>query len=135
VRSRKRRYDAVVKIDAGGMFVSEPITPEPGSFSTELMAQGLASQPGAFFWRNRRYAVVECISHAKQSSREGARAGGELYLRRQEFTVRLDSGQIARIYVLRQGSRPASGPTAAAKARWFLYSISTADSGEQADRT
>ena len=102
-------------------FVSEPITPEPGSFTTELMARGLASLPAAFTWRNRRYQIIECISHEKQSAPEGGRAGRERYLRRQVFVVRLNSGQQATLYLERQSRRGAS-PRAARK-RWFLYSI------------
>ncbi len=103
---------------ADEQFVSEPITPEPGSFSTDLMATGLASLPGAFVWRNRRYRILECLEHTKQSAPE---PGGELYLRRQVFCVRLDTGQRATIYVQRQPPRGAS--PAAARRRWFLYSI------------
>ena len=83
-------------------FISEPITPEPGSFATELMTLGLASLPAAFTWRNRRYQIRECLDHCKQSSPEAA---GEIYLRRQQFTVRLDSGQQAVLYVLRRAPR------------------------------
>ncbi len=108
-------------------FVSESITPETGSFSTGLMAAGLASLPGAFTWRNRRYRIVECLAHSKLSAPEGGVAGGELYLRRQEFSVRLDSGQRATIYVQRQPPRGAS--PAAARRRWFLYSIEAEPSG------
>ncbi len=104
-------------------FVSEPITPEAGSFSTALMAIGLASLPGAFTWRNRRYRIVHCLAHHKVSTPEGGVAGGEMYLRRQEFSVLLDSGQRATIYVQRQPPRGAS--PAAARRRWFLYSIET----------
>ncbi len=103
-------------------FVSDPITPEAGSFDTGLMAQGLASLPGAFTWRNRRYAIVECLSHEKRSGAEGF--SGELYLRRQVFTVRLDSGQIAVIYLERH-ARPGGNP----KQRWFLYSIQAEPTG------
>jgi hypothetical protein len=102
-------------------FISEPIEPESGSFGTELMASGLASLPGAFTWRGRRYQVLECLEHAKQSTPEGGMGDGERYLRRQVFTVRLDTGQTARLYVQRQPPRGASRE--AAKKRWFLYSI------------
>lgn len=104
-------------------FISEPIIPERGTFDTQLMRSGLASLPAAFDWRDRRYEVVECLSHAKVSSTEGARAQGELYLRRQEFVVRLDTGQIARLYVERQ-TRPGVSREAAKK-RWFLYTITS----------
>ncbi len=102
-------------------FISEPIQPEPGSFSTELMARGLAALPGAFTWRGRRYKVVECLDHFKESAPEGGKAGGERYLRRQVFIVRLDTGQQAKLYVQRQAPRGASGRVS--KQRWYLYSI------------
>jgi hypothetical protein len=102
-------------------FISEPIVPERGSFSTDLMARGLASLPGAFTWRNRRYQILECLAHVKQSTPEGGAAANERYLRRQEFHVMLDSGQAAIIYVRRQAPR-GSNPRAS-RQRWFLYMI------------
>ncbi|MCZ6836632.1 MAG: DUF6504 family protein [Planctomycetota bacterium] len=104
-------------------FISEPITPEPGSFDTTLMAIGLASLPGAFTWRDQRFEIVECLEHVKQTSNEGGTAVGDRYLRRQSFTVRLDSGQIARIYVERQARSGTS--RSSAKKRWFLYSLTS----------
>ncbi len=104
-------------------FISEPIEPEPGSFSTELMARGLAALPGAFTWRGRRYEVVECLDHFKESTPEGGKAGAERYLRRQVFIVRLDTGQQAKLYVQRQAPRGASRRVS--KQRWFLYSITS----------
>ena len=103
-------------------FISEPITPEPGSFGTAAMTRGLAALPGAFTWRGRRYEVVRCLDETKRTAREGHRPDGERYLRRQEFELELDSGEIATIYVLRQPPRGA-GSRAAARSRWFLYSI------------
>ena len=108
--------------------ISEPIEPEPGSFSTELMARGLAALPGAFTWRGRRYEVVECLDHFKESSPEGGKAGGERYLRRQVFIVRLDTGQRAKLYIQRHAPRGASGRVS--KQRWFLYSLVTIAQGE-----
>ncbi len=104
-------------------FISEPIEPEPGSFSTELMARGLAALPGAFTWRGRRYEVVECLDHFKETSTEGASAQGDRYLRRQVFIVGLDTGQRAKLYVQRQAPRGASRRVS--KQRWYLYSIIT----------
>ena len=107
------------------MFVSEPIQPERGSFSPEMMAQGLASPPAAFVWRDQRYEITDCLEHTKQSSREGGRASGELYLRRQQFVVRLDTGQVATIYFERQ-PRPGAS-LRSAKNRWFLYEIESSE--------
>ena len=97
--------------------------PEPGTFSPELMACGLASLPAAFTWRQRRYRIVECLDHHKQSSPESSNPSAERYLRRQVFRVRLDTDEIATLYVLREAR--------AAKRRWFMYSLA---SGEGPDR-
>jgi hypothetical protein len=99
-------------------FISEPITPEPGSFTTELMAQGLAALPRVFAWRGARYEIVECLAHHKQSAPEGGADGGERYLRRQVFDVRLDSGDRATIYMIRHAGRGKTG-----RKRWFLYTL------------
>jgi len=104
-------------------FISEAIEPEAGSFDPAMMAQGLASLPQAFTWRGRRYVIEECLEHTKQTSREGGSAGGDRYLRRQRFRVRLDTGQIATIYFERHARPGASAKTA--KKRWFLYSLSS----------
>lgn len=102
-------------------FVSEPIKPERGSFDPEMMGRGLAALPRAFTWRGTRYEVVACLDHRKVSSAEGGFAQGDVYLRRQEFVVRLNTGQRAIMYVVRS-------PTSAVAAkpgspRWFLYGI------------
>jgi hypothetical protein len=103
------------------VFVSEPIVPQPGSFSTVPMAAGLGSLPSAFTWRNRRYEIVECLDHTKVSAPEGGVEGHERYLRRQMFCVRLHTGQAATLYLERHAPRGAS--PRAARRRWFLYSI------------
>jgi hypothetical protein len=108
---------------ASESFVSEPITPEKGSFLTDLMAQGLAALPGAFEWRGERYQITECLEHHRETSGDGSGTGGGRYLRRQVFRVRLDSGAVATLYVLRQAPRGASRK--AAKNRWFLYSLAS----------
>jgi hypothetical protein len=114
---------AVVSDAPDQEFVSEPIVPEPGSFTTGPMATGLASLPAAFTWRNRRYEIIECLDEAKVSAPEGGVEGHERYLRRQMFSVRLHTGQAATLYLERHARR---GTRRAARRRWFLYSIETA---------
>ena len=75
------------------------------------MVAGLASLPAAFTWRGRRYEIVECLDHHKVSASEGGTARGERYLRRQVFVVRLDTGQRATLYLLRNSPG------------WYMYSI------------
>jgi hypothetical protein len=115
---------AVVSNAPDQEFVSEPIVPEPGSFTTGPMAAGLGSLPAAFTWRNRRYEIIECFDQAKVSAPEGGVEGHERYLRRQVFSVRLHTGQAATLYLERHARRGAS--RRAARRRWFLYSIEAA---------
>ncbi len=109
-------------------FISEPIQPVKGSFQTDLMAMGLASLPAAFIWRGERYEIEEMLSHCKQSSPEGGVEGRERYLRRQQFEVRLHTGQTAVLYLERQPRRGTSRKTA--KQRWFLYAISSGEAND-----
>ncbi len=101
--------------------ISEPITPDAGTFDVDAMATGLAGLPQAFTWRNRHYHIAECLHTEKRSSPEGGVSTNEVYLRRQVFRVRLDSGQTATLYMERQARRGASAR--AARQRWFLYSL------------
>lgn len=103
-------------------FVSEPVRPDPGTFDAATMTRGLAGLPTGFTWRERHFDIVECLDHVKQSAHERGRVDGERYLRRQQFTVRLDDGRIAKIY-----SERATG-------RWFLLTIEP-ESGLNSPRT
>ena len=91
------------------------------------MAQGLASLPAGFTWRDRHYDIVECLEHVKQTGTEGGTAHGDRYLRRQVFTVLLDTGQKAVLYLERQ-SRPGISARAGTQ-RWFLYTIESGGQG------
>ena len=62
--------------------------------------------------------VVEQMGAWKHSSREGAHAGGDLYLRRHYYKLRMSDGTVWTVYFVRQS--PKSG---SAKNRWFLYTI------------
>jgi hypothetical protein len=99
-------------------FISESITPAGGTFDSVAMARGEPGLPAAFNWRGRSYRVVAQVSRWKDTSAEGGRAGGEVYLRRHYFKLHMDSGQVWTVYFVRQ--TPKSGPPAN---RWFLYLI------------
>ena len=101
-----------------GELVSEPITPHAGTGDAGRMAQGEPGLPAGFTWREDSYDVVEQLAAWKASSREGARAQGELYLRRHYFRVKMSDGGVWVVYCLRQ--TPRSGNP---KRRWFLYTI------------
>ena len=109
--------------EPGWQFISELITPEKGSFDVSAMATGLASLPAAFTWRGERCVIEACLEHVKQSGRESF--SGEMYLRRQQFTVRLRDGRLAKIYV--QRSAGAGQSRQSGKRRWFLYAIASGD--------
>ena len=98
-------------------FVSEPIQPQ-GGFNVEVMGRGEPGLPEAFEWRGKVYQVSTRIAQWKKSSREGGRAGGELYLRRHYYELRMSDGSIWTVYFTRQ--TPKSGSP---KSRWFLYTI------------
>ena len=103
-------------------FVSEPITPHGGRFDAAAMGRGEPGLPGGFDWRDEAYEVVERLEAWKESEREKGRAGGELYLRRHCYRLRMSDGSIWTVYFTRQPS-----PSGSAKARWFLYTVDHAD--------
>ena len=101
-------------LPSGETFVSEAVTPEPGSFDAAAMSRGEPGLPRAFTWRGRRFEVVQTLSTWKTSSRER----GELYLRRHWFEVRVASGERMTLYCERQ-TKNRKQP----KARWWLYKM------------
>lgn len=98
--------------------ISEPITPCAGTFDTSRMARGEPGLPTGFTWRGRTADVVEELASWKQSSREGARSGGDLYLRRHYYKLRMSDGALWTVYFVRQPPRSGN-----AKMRWFLYTV------------
>ena len=103
--------------------ISESITPHPGTSDTLRMGRGEPGLPSGFVWRGTSLDVVQELEAWKESSREGTRAGGELYLRRHYFRLRMSDGAIWTVYCTRQ--TPRSGNP---KKRWFLYTIETTES-------
>ena len=91
--------------------ISEPIEPEPGAFDTAAMSRGEPGLPPSFTWRGLTVRVLECLKTWKVSRPE---PGGELYVRRHYFRIRVDDGSDWTVYRLRKGTRHG----------WFLYSIS-----------
>ena len=99
-------------------FVSEPIEPHAGTFDTTSMGRGTPGLPTGFDWRGTSFEIVEKLEAWKDSSREGARAQGELYLRRHYHRLRMSDASVWTVYFVRQ--TPRSGNP---QSRWFLYSI------------
>ncbi len=98
--------------------VSEPITPRTGTFDASRMGRGEPGLPTGFIWRGLSVDVKAELSTWKDSSREGGRAGGDLYLRRHYYRLRMSDGTVWTVYFVRQ--TPKSGDP---KARWFLYTV------------
>lgn len=97
--------------------ISEPITPNAGTFDASAMARGEPGLPAGFTWRGASVAVVERLGAWKRSTREGGGAG-ELYLRRHYFKLRMSDDSIWTVYFVRQTPRSGSP-----KNRWFLYTL------------
>ena len=108
-------------------FISEPIDVPRGAFDASAMATGLAGTPRAFIWRGQEHRIAEVLARTKVTSPEGGKEGNEVYLRREAFTVRLEDGRIAEIYMQRQGPRRRANPSRPPR-RWFLYTITPRDS-------
>jgi hypothetical protein len=109
-------------------FISEPLKPR-GPFNTVAMSRGEPGLPEAFEWHGRVYRVSVCLNQWKKSEREGVRTGGELYLRRHYYELRMSDGSIWVVYFVRQTPR-----TGSPKARWFLYTTTGAESPGDAER-
>lgn len=98
--------------------VSEVLVPQAGTGDTVAMARGEPGLPKGFTWRGELFEWTRVIDAWKESSREGARAQGDLYLRRHYYKLCMSDDTVWTVYFTRQ---PAS--SGSAKARWFLYTI------------
>lgn len=107
-------------------FVSEPLTVAGAGADTTAMGRGEPGLPAAFDWRGATYDVLRRVASWKQSSREGGRAQGELYLRRHYHELAMSDGSRWTVYFVRQTPRGT-----AVNVRWFLYSIEH-DAGDRA---
>lgn len=99
-------------------FISEPLTPEPGTPMASTMAIGEAGLPRRFVWRDETYEVEAVLRHWKSSGREGHSKSGELYLRRHWWKIRTIDGTVMTVYCERQARSHA-----ARKRRWFVYTV------------
>ncbi|GJQ25266.1 MAG: hypothetical protein HBSAPP02_02980 [Phycisphaerae bacterium] len=98
-------------------FISEPITPDAGTFDTAAMATGAPGLPTGFTWREEHHHITEVLSTWKVSEAED-HARGELYYRKQFWKVRTDRGLVATVYAVRKVKRGESP-----RKRWWLYTI------------
>jgi len=98
--------------------ISEPITPLAGTFDASAMGRGEPGLPAGFTWRGETARIVAVLEAWKQSSRESGRAGGQLYLRRHCYRLRMSDDAVWTVYFVRQTPRSGSP-----KQRWFLYTL------------
>ncbi len=99
----------------GEEFISEALTPVPGTLDSAGMARGEPGLPRYFTWRAAEYEVAEVLETWKTSGL----SSGELYLRRHWYRIRTTSGLVLTIYCQRTGM---SGGAKSRKARWWVYS-------------
>ncbi|MEK6643896.1 MAG: DUF6504 family protein [Planctomycetota bacterium] len=102
---------------AGEEFVSESITPDPGTADTTAMAGGRPGLPSGFTWRDHHYKIIEVLEDWKVSEAEDHR-GGERYYRKHFWRVRTDSGDVMTLYAVRH-TKAGENP----RKRWWLYTI------------
>jgi len=99
-------------------FISEAITPVPGTTDTRGMSRGEPGLPERFTWRDQEYEVAEVTSQWKDTG--GCHHGSaERYVRKHWFEIRTTDGTEMRIYFERQ---PRRGQT---KQRWWLQAVTT----------
>jgi hypothetical protein len=95
-------------------FISDPLRPL-GKFDTGAMATGVPGLPQGFEWRGESFQIEAQLDAWKQSA---PTPGGQVYLRRHCYRLRMSDGSVWTVYFTRQTPRCGSP-----KRRWFLYSI------------
>lgn len=100
---------------AWARLVSQPLAPVAGAPSATAAAVGEPVLPGRFRWAGREVTVAEVLERWKSS---GPAEGGERYLRRHWYRVRLTDGRQLTLYFERQAASRRQ-----AKARWWVYTV------------
>ena len=96
-------------------FVSEPMTPVPGTADVSAMSRGEPGLPSRFVWRKQEHVVADLLRTWKSSIKEL----GESYLKRHWYEIVTGSGLVLTIYCERQRRNPTRP-----KARWWVYTVS-----------
>lgn len=105
-------------------FVSEEITPVPGTGRAVDMARGEPGLPIRFTWRGAEYRVAGVI-HRWKTSGPCHHGSGEIYLRRHWYRIRTDPPAVMTVYCERQARSRQR-----AKSRWFLYTLEPVGDGD-----
>ena len=105
-------------------FISEGLKPVTELVAPSSFAIGAPLLPAEFIWRETSLRVSEVLEEWKETSpcRHGS---GEMYVRKHWFRLRLQTGEEVKIYFERQQRFAGAGK----KARWWLFSMKTAESG------
>ena len=111
-------------IDTRESFISEPITPESGTFAAAAMARGEPGLPAAFVWRGRWYAVTRVLESWKSTGADRS-GGSERYVRRHWYRVTTTTGEVMTVYFTRQ---PPAGRSRS-RQRWTLFSMRETSGG------
>jgi len=102
-------------------FISEPITPVPGTFDTAAMARGEPGLPSRFRWRGREYEVAQVL-HTSKTTSPCTHGSPEKYVRKHVYRVRTTDGTEMEIYFDRHPRVKADR-----KRRWWILTASTED--------
>lgn len=98
-------------------FISEAITPVPGTSDAAAMTRGEPGLPARFIWRDREYEVA-AVSQAWKESGPCRSGSAELYLRKHWFRFETTDGSKMTVYFERQPRSRRQN-----KSRWWLYTI------------
>jgi hypothetical protein len=104
----------------GQTLISEPITPEPGTFDTAMMSRGGPGIPRFFTWRGKRYEVLGLIETWTSRERGKGMDRGYTYIRKHFYRIKTTSGEIMTL----QFDRKPRGERG--RERWSLFSTETA---------
>jgi len=100
-------------------FVSEKLVPHGDEFALAPVI-GEPALPLRFSWRRKIHEVKQVRRRWKGVSPDRTHGGDEQYLHRHWYELEMADGTCWTVYFLRQPSS-----ARAAKARWWLYGVST----------
>lgn len=103
-------------------FISEPVTPKPGTFDTSIMATGAPGVPHEFTWRGTEYKIATIVETWKTVG-ACTSGGDEKYVRRHYYRIKTTTGETMTLYCDRQPPRGRSKT----KGRWVLFTMIAAD--------
>lgn len=114
--------DAGLALPPPERLVSQPIRPVDPGDALIAWTVGEPLLPKAFLWQQATIRLEQCLEKWKESA---AAEGGERYVRKHWYRVRLADGRVAKLYCLR---RPDHRRKAAL--RWRLFSLAEPHCGK-----